>query len=171
MELRLLSTENGKDVFDMLQRIGSNENKFKNEVCGMTYEEYKCWLLLQSQWANGENLPQGYVKQWTYWLYNDIIPLGYGKLREKVTEESRKFGGNIGFAIDPLYRGMGYGKILFKELLREAEVRKLPEVFSTVEKYNYPSKKIHEECGFVLVAENEERWFFSYKKEEGKKLK
>ncbi len=162
MELRELSLEDGKDIYEMLQRISPDENRFKNEANGMTYEEFKQWLIKQNNWAKGENLPAGYVKQWTFWLYDKDIPIGYGKLRERVTEQSRQFGGNIGFAIDPLHRGKGYGNILFEQLLDAAKKKKIDEIFSTVEKFNYPSKKVHEKCGGKLADENEERWFFSF---------
>ena len=162
MELRELSLEDGKDIYEMLQRISPDENRFKNEANGMTYEEFKQWLIKQNNWAKGENLPAGYVKQWTFWLYDKDIPIGYGKLRERVTEQSRQFGGNIGFAIDPLHRGKGYGNILFEQLLDAAKKKKIDEIFSTVEKFNYPSKKVHEKCGGKLVDENEERWFFCF---------
>ena len=99
MKLVELSVKDGKDVYDMLQRIGYDENAFRNDVHGMSYDQYTSWLNLQHSWSKGELLPNGYVRQWTYWLKTDEnIPVGYGKLREQVTEESRCFGGNLGFA-------------------------------------------------------------------------
>lgn len=162
MNLQELKTSDSMDVYEMLQRIGPSENEFHNDVNGMTYEEYKKWLKKQYSWSKGEKLPAGYVKQWTYWLYKAGSPVGYGKLRERVTEESKKFGGNIGFAIDPLYRGRGYGNILFHLLLNKAKNLGIKEVFSTVEKYNYASKTIHENCGGCLIKEDEVRWYFIF---------
>ena len=162
MKLIELSPNDGKNIYDMLQRIGADENAFNNEVNGMTYEEYKKWLLKQNAWSRGELLPEGYVKQWTYWLYDGNNPIGYGKLREKVTEQSRKFGGNLGFAIDPLHRGKGYGNFLFSELLDTAKKKGLKEVWSSVEKYNYVSKHVHERNGGKLINENAKRWFFFF---------
>ena len=163
MKLVELSVKDGKDVYDMLQRIGYDENAFRNDVHGMSYDQYTSWLNVQHSWSKGELLPNGYVRQWTYWLKTDEnIPVGYGKLREQVTEESRCFGGNLGFAIDPLWRGKGYGNCLFLLLLHKATEKKIIEVFSTVEKYNYASKKIHEKYGGYLVKEDMKRWYFSF---------
>ena len=162
MKLKELSIDDGKEIYEMLQRIDHSENAFNNEVNGMSFDEYKQWLVKQAAWAKGEMLPEGYVKQWTYWLYDGDKPVGYGKLREKVTEKSRDFGGNIGLAIDPLYRGKGYGNTLFSKLLEKAKEINISEVFSTVEKFNYPSKKIHENNGGILVKENDSRWFFEF---------
>jgi|LSQX01.3.fsa_nt_gb predicted acetyltransferase len=157
-----LDGKEGKEIYEMLQRIGPDENAFNNEVNGMSYEQFKSWLSLQMKWARGEDLPDGYVKQWTYWLVEENKPVGYGKLRERLTEKSRNFGGNIGFAIDPLSRGKGYGYILFDMLLIEAPNKGIREVLSTVERNNIPSKLIHEKCGGVIIEENEQRFIFDF---------
>lgn len=162
MILRELSVDDGEEIYAMLQRIAPDENKFNNEVNGMSFEEYKQWLVKQAAWAKGEMLPKGYVRQWTFWLYDGSLPVGYGKLRESLTDQSRRLGGNIGFAIDPLQRGKGYGKVLFSELLQKAREHKIKEVVSTVEKFNYPSKKIHEKNGGILTDETDSRWFFEF---------
>ena len=160
--IRELSIDDGIEVYNLLQRIGPDENAFQNHVNGMTYSDYKKWLVQQHQWSIGEELPEGYVRQWTYWLIIDNKPVGYGKLRERATEQSRLFGGNIGFAIDPLERGKGYGNQLFSELLHKAKMKGIRELFSTVEKYNYPSYKVHLLNGGRLVFEDNKRWYFEF---------
>lgn len=157
-----MTEQDGEDVYAMLQSIGAEENAFKNEAHGMTFPEYRRWLEKQAAWAGGAQLPDGYVRQWTYWQYVGDVPVGYGKLREKVTAASREQGGNVGFAIDPRHRGKGYGTLLFQFLLEQGRAFHLPELFSTVEKYNYPSKRVHEKLGGALVRETDVRWFFSF---------
>ena len=163
MYLKQLSINDGEDVYNMLQRIGPRENAFKNEVSGMTYDEYKKWLVLMDDWSKGEHLPKGYVKQWTFWLCDDNGKCcGYGKIREKLNEYTKEFGGNLGFAIDSACRGKGYGTELFKLLLKKAKSLGVTDIISTVEKYNYPSKKVHEKCGGKLYKETDLRWYFSF---------
>ena len=87
-------------------------------------------------------------------------PIGYGKLRKKVTEQSKHFGGNIGYAVDPLYRGKGFGKILFALLIQQAKYNKIKEIYSTVEKPNVISMKVHLDCGMNLINEDDKRWYF-----------
>jgi len=157
-----LDGNEGVEVYEMLQRIGPDENAFNNEVNGMSFDQFQSWLDRQLEWAKGENLPVGYVRQWTYWLLEDDKPVGYGKLREKITEKSRRFGGNIGFAIDPLSRGKGYGTILFGMLLNEAPNKGIREIVSTVERNNISSKLIHMKCGGKLIEENEYRFIFDF---------
>lgn len=160
--LKLASPQDGEDVYSMLQRIGRNENAFNNEANGMSYKEYQIWLIQKEAWSEGRELPEGYVKEWTYWLMVDDLPVGYGKLREKITEKSREYGGNIGYAVDPLQRRKGYGNKLFALLLKKAKEKGIHEILSTVQKPNYISKGIQEKNGGRLIGENTERWYFLF---------
>ena len=153
---------NSEAIYLMTQDIGRDENRFNNEPYGMTRGEFAEWCIKQDAWSKGEMLPAGYVKQWTFWLFVNDIPVGYGRLREKLTEQSRKFGGNIGYAVSKKFRGNGYGTYLFRSLLKIACELGLATVLSTVEKVNPASKAVHEKCGGVIVDENAERWFFSF---------
>ena len=146
----------------MLQTIGSEENEFHNEAYGLSFEEFKSWLKKQFEWSNGIGLPEGYVKQWIFWMYVNGRPVGFGKLREKLTEQSRIIGGNIGYAISASERGKGYGTVLFGLLLKKAKENKIKTVMSTVEKKNPISKRVQETNGGILIQENDQRWYFSF---------
>lgn len=163
LRIKKLNINDGIDVFEMLKDIESNENEFTNPVKDMNYEEYKEWLTLMENWSKGNNLKQGYVPQTIFWLYEDEIPVGIGKIRHELTEDSRMFGGNIGYAISKKYRGKGYGNILLSKLIEEANKLNINEKILTVEKYNYPSKKIIEKNGGILINENEKRWILKIK--------
>ena len=161
--LKKLDPSDGRDVYDMLQRIGSCENEFKNTAYGLSFRDFQDWLKLQYHWSYGVELPNGYVPQTIFWLYVGNVPVGIGKIRHILTENSREIGGNIGYAIDPLWRGNGYATILLHELLREADVLGISEKLLSVEKYNPASKRVIEKNNGILVYENEQRWFFSFR--------
>lgn len=160
--LKELSESNGQDVFEMLQRIGSCENEFKNPVNGMTYSEYKKWLVIQKAWSKGEELPEGYVPQSIFWLYLHDTPIGVGKIRKKITDASREKGGNIGYAIDTDYRGKGYATVLLQLLIDKAREMAIDEILLTVEKKNPASKRVIEKTGGLMIRETKERWYFSF---------
>lgn len=157
-----LSITDGRDVYDMLQSIGVEENAFTNPVKGMRYEDFVVWLVQQDHWSKEEDLPQGYVGQTIFWLYDDDTPVGIGKIRHALTEHSRQIGGNIGYAISDKYRGKGYGTIILKMLLEKAKEMNVKENLLTVEKINPASKRVIEKNGGKLINENDERWFFSF---------
>lgn len=161
MHLQKLSVEDGVEIYQMLQDIGAKENSFTNPVHGMNYKEFKEWLVRQDQWSRGENLPEGFVTESVFWLY-DGVPVGIGKIRHELTEHSRRIGGNIGYAVSLKYRNHGYGKKLLSLLLQEAKKLEVPEIILTVDKYNEASKRVIEMNGGKLYDENNERWFFSF---------
>ena len=160
MQLIKLTPEDGLDVYDMLQGIDNIENSFTNPVQGMPFGQYKLWLIEQAQWEKGENLPDGYVRQSTFWLYDLGKPVGIGKIRHELTQMSRISGGNIGYAINRRYRGKGYGSQLLKMLIQEAHEMGIQEVLLTVDIGNVASKHICENNGAVMIASDSNRWYF-----------
>ena len=160
MYLKQLSPDDKDDIYNMLQRIGKEENEFTNAVNGMTFEEYKHWLIKMDKWSRGQELEPGYVPQTTYWLYDGDSPVGYGKIRNGLNEVSRIRGGNIGYAIDPTKRGRGYGTVLMQKLIEIAKKEGITERLATVQKYNYASKHVIEKCGGKLLYETDLRWYF-----------
>ena len=160
IQLRKLSLNDGRNIYEMLQRIGPCENEFKNTANGLSFDEFSLWLKEQDSWSGGENLPEGFVPQTVFWLFDDDIPVGMGKIRHCLTERSRSAGGNIGYAIDPLQRGKGYATHLLTALSLKADELGIKEKLLSVEKYNPASKRVVEKCGGILVSENNERWYF-----------
>lgn len=163
LEIRKLSVKDEENIFMMLKNIDSNENEFTNPVNSMTYEEYKNWLVLMNDWSNGKSLMKGYVPQTIFWLFKENVPIGIGKIRHKLTDSSRKFGGNIGYAISREYRGHGYATFFLKELIKEAKLLNIKEIILTVEKYNYASKNVIEKNNGTIIEENDNRWIFKIK--------
>ena len=111
----------GEDVYEMLQGIENGENGFMNEVYGMSFEEYKQWLLQMDNCSKGENLPEGWIPYTTYFLWVDGVPVGIGRMRHGTNEflQTVVGAGEIGYGISKKYRGKGYGNILFQEMLKK----------------------------------------------------
>lgn len=162
IQLKKLSRNDGWDVFEMLKGIGEVENSYTNPTYEMTFSEFQEWLMQQEQWDKGEMLPEGYVAQSIYWLFDGCNPVGMGKIRHELTDNSRINGGNIGYAISHPYRGRGYGSALLKLLLKEARTMGINEIILTIDKNNDASKKVCEKNGGFLFNENEERWFYRF---------
>lgn len=159
IELVQLSPDDGETHFDLLHNIGRQENDFTNPVHDMNFAEFKSWLKQQEDWSRGENLPQGYVPQVCYWLIVDNIPVGFGKIRLGLTEQSRLEGGNIGYAIDSRQRGHGYGSKLLELLLLKAKELNIYNLLITVKKFNIASKRVAELNGAKLINETAEWWY------------
>lgn len=160
--LRPLSVNDGKDIYEFLQRLGPEEYGFVNKVNGMTYEAYQAWLVRQADMAKGIGLEDQMVPQSTFWLLEDGVPVGIGRIRHRLTDALREAGGVIGYGIDPPHRGRGCGKELLHLLLQEARRMGMTELLLTVRLGNIASRKVAEGCGGVLVRENDIRAFYEF---------
>ena len=159
--LQPVSLNDGREFFDMLQRIGPNENGFKNNVNGMNYADFPAWLSKHIDWSKGIGLADWMVPDTTYWLMDSGIPVGTGKLRHRLTGALREAGGHIGYAIDSTQRGKGYGKELLRLML--AEARKMgitEEILVTVNPDNTASRRVAEANGGELRRETEEHVYY-----------
>lgn len=159
VELRKLSTEDGMDVYEMLQEIPKEENGFMNGAHGFTFGEYQAWLREKDEDARQVGLVDGWkVPSTTYWLYADGRPVGFGSLRHFLTDALRKTGGHIGYGIAPRYRGRGYGKRLLGLLLEEAGRMGIDRALVTVQLDNAPSKAVALANGGVVTEQTEDRF-------------
>ncbi len=141
-ELRKLDLDDGRDVYNMLQELPKNENGFTNGCNGITFEEFKRWLIKCNNMENGIELEEWMVPQSSYWLFADGIPVGMGKLRHYLTDKLRKEGGHIGYSILPYYRSKGHGKMLLKMLIDCAKNMKIDRLLLTIHNHNIASIKI-----------------------------
>ena len=167
IELRKLSADDGRDIYELLQEIPKEENGFGNNANGMTYEQFREWLVKKEEESRREGIADGWkVGTTTYWLYVDGTPVGFGKLRHELTDGLRKAGGHIGYGIAPQYRGKGYGKELLRLLMAEANIRGIDRVLITVHADNIASRKVALANGGVITEQTEERlWIWLDTKE------
>ena len=143
IELKKLSINDGLDVYNMLQDIPLDENGYHNSANGITYEEYKEWLVKKEKDANQIGIIDGWrVPQTTFVLYVEGVPVGYGSIRHFLTDALREVGGHIGYCISPLYRKKGYGKEILKRLIIEARAMGIKDILVTTNLDNYASQKV-----------------------------
>ncbi|OWR27419.1 GNAT family N-acetyltransferase [Saccharibacillus sp. O23] len=131
----------------MIREIGPGENGFVNGLYAESEEAYRQKLADNVRIASGENLPEGYVRQQVYWLYDGDRPVGCGKLRYWLTDALRLHGGHIGYTIRPSERGHGYGTAMLRELSEEAAAAGIDEVMLTCNADNTASRRVIERCG------------------------
>ena len=159
IELKKLSINDGKDIYNLLQEMPKEENGLINKANGLSFEEFQAWLKAKQIESEQEGLVDGWkVPSTTFWLYVDGVPVGFGNLRHFLTEALSKAGGNIGYGIAPQFRGKGYGNILLKLLLQEARKIGLEKVLVTIHLDNIPSQKVALENGGVISEKTEERY-------------
>jgi len=153
VELRQLSIENGVAEYDMLQEIDSSEYGFTNEVKGMSFAEYKNWLIRQEDFSKSLNLPENFIPQTTYFLYADEQPVGIARIRHYSSEYLENQGvGNFGYGIAKPYRGKGYGNELFVLVLEKCRALGYAKIKSFVYIDNVASNKVFTSHGAKLLG-------------------
>lgn len=162
--LQPVSLTDGREFYDMLQRIGPNENGFINNVNGMDCADFPAWLEKRVNFSKGIGLADWMVPDSTFWLMDGGVPVGEGKMRHRLTDALRESGGHIGYAIDSTQRGKGYGKELLRLMLAEARRMGITEeILVTVDPRNTPSRKVAEANGGELRRETEERVYYWFR--------
>ncbi|MCX7709725.1 MAG: GNAT family N-acetyltransferase [Clostridia bacterium] len=160
IELKELSMDDGKDIFDMIKEIGPGENGYTNTGYDMDYQSFSGYLQMNSDMAKGINLQPQFVPQTMYWLFVDKKPVGAGKLRDHLNDNLKKNGGHIGYTIRPSERGKGYGVLILRELLKKAKEKGIEEVLITCRESNIASRKVIEHNGCELVEINNQQCYW-----------
>lgn len=157
-ELKRLSVDDGLDIYKMLQDIPGEENGLFNKANGLTYDEYKEWLIAKQRDSEQEGIVDGWkVPCTTFWLYVNGVPVGFGSIRHFLTEALSKVGGHIGYGIAPQFRGKGYGNEILRLLLNEAKKIGIEKVLVTVHLDNIASQAVALANGGVITERTDER--------------
>lgn len=100
----------------------------------------------------GENLPEGYVPETSYWLIEDTEFIGRVSIRHNLTEHLERVGGHIGYDIRPSKRNQGYGSKILELALPKAKELGIDPVLVTCDESNIGSRKIIEKNSGVLES-------------------
>lgn len=152
VELRKLTKNDGREIYDMIQEIGPGENGFGNCGYNITFEQFHEYLNRNINFSEGIGLDEKYVPQTIYWLIVNDKPVGIGKLRHYLNDNLKIVGGHIGYSIRPSERKNGYGNLILKEILKEAQKMNINEVLLTCDDINIPSRKVIEKNNGVLES-------------------
>lgn len=95
-------------------------------------------------------LPEGWVKAYEYFAVDDEKFIGILSIRTRLTDNLLKYGGHIGYAVNPKYWKMEYGTKMLKLGLKRAKEIGINKVLITCDDDNVGSYKIIEKNGDIL---------------------
>lgn len=156
MVLRKLEAD--EKTYEYLTTMAAEENGFGNVFSGCTREEFKKLTEQAEMQSRGEGLPEGYVPQTIYILWNEEeLPVGCFHFRQHLCPALRTRSGHIGYSIRTGYRGRGYATEGLRLMIEEAKKTvPEPELLIGALKSNPASLAVQRKNGAIPFLETED---------------
>ena len=151
--IRPIREKENDDVYQMFQDIPEEEFEATNHAHGITRPEFDAFCKKMNDFsvenAKGmKELPGGKVPQTLYIIFDDNVPVGFGKFRPFLNEACIKNrAGHFAYMISPNFRGKGYATQFVSFVKQEAEKLGLTEIEGTALKRNLASCRVMEKNG------------------------
>lgn len=166
LELRKMNYEDAVEQWKYVTALPANENGLINRYEGVSFAEYRDSVLPELMMhENPINMPDWFVPETYYYLWDDDTLVGEYRIRHHLTEALKTGGGHIGYSIKKELRGSGYGtKGLALTLVLARKIVPEEELYLRVQKNNLPSFNVICKNGGYIAAEDETHYFMRIKK-------
>ena len=107
MELVLPSTEYKTSYIEAVKEFQADHDfpqmieRASDTFATLESESFETYVEKTLSQSKGENLPEGYMPQTTYWLDDEAEYIGTVRIRHRLDKFLKKFGGHIGYDIRP----------------------------------------------------------------------
>lgn len=157
LELRKMNYEDAVRQWEYVTALPADENGLTNPYAGVSYEEYRDTVLPELMMHEHPiNMPDWFVPETYYYLWDDGVLIGEFRIRHYLTEALRTGAGHIGYSIQKEHRGKGYGtRGLALTLERARAIVPEEEIYLRALKTNVPSIKVMLHNGAYMAGEDE----------------
>ena len=163
--LKPANRENIEKEWEFQRSIPADDNSFINEYSGISRVDFDSALDTMIAQSEGRELPEGYVPQTVYYLWDGDTIVGTFHFRHYLCDSLAEGAGHIGYYIAPEYRGNGYGTKGLKLLLDEIRSAvKEDEFYLRVNRDNPASLKVMLNNGGYIHHEDENKYYVRIKK-------
>lgn len=148
-------------AYQLQNSFQADENGFINNAYGYTFDEFQTYITTCHHYAQGRNLPQGFVPSTVYVLIDDEEHyVGIFNLRHYLNDALKNGAGHIGYGIAPQERGKGYATLGLKMMISLAKTIILEdEIYMSVHKNNPASLQVQIKNGAYIHHEDEKEYF------------
>lgn len=166
--LKKANFEDAEKEYLFVKDMPVDENGLTNKWNGISREEFLSSALPEMiAFSEGRELPDGYVPETFFFLWDDGEIVGQFRLRHCLCDSLRKGAGHIGYFVKKEYRGRGYGNKGLGLLLKHAkDVIPESEVYLRVNKDNPASLRVILKNGAYIDHEDENKYYLKIKKSE-----
>ena len=155
--LKALNIEDAALEYAALTAIPAEENGFTNPYSDISWQEFMDRVLPEKlARSRGECLPEGFVPDTDYYLWNDSEIVGLFHVRHCLNDFLRNGPGHIGYCILAPHRGKGYAKAGLKLAVDIArDIVPEGEIYLSVNKNNLASLRVQLANGAYIHHESE----------------
>ena len=159
--LKEANIEDARSEYEMFAQMPADENGFTNPDFGASFDEYVNTILPKKiNNSKGLDLPDGFVPQTDFFLWDDDKVVGLFRLRHYLNDFLRENAGHIGYGIRKDFRGNGYATKGLKLLLDVGKnIIEEDEFYLSVHKDNEASIKVQMNNGAKIVREDETNYY------------
>ena len=167
MELRKINMQDAEAQWEYTTALPADENGLTNPYHGVSFDEYQEKVLpLLISYEHPVNMPDWFVPESYYYLWDGDRLVGEFRIRHHLTEALRSGAGHIGYSIRKDARGKGYGTAGLKLTVEIAKtIIPEDEIYLRVNKDNIASQKVMLKNGAYIAGEDEEHYLMRIPKE------
>ena len=158
--LKKINYEDIDKEYEAIIKIPNNENGFENKYYNVSKEKFENEIipkLLNN--SKGIDLPEGYVPDSYFFLWDNQDIVGLFKIRHYLNEFLKQGPGHIGYTILKDYRGNGYATEGLKLAIEECKkLIREDEIYLSSHKNNPASLKVQIKCGAYLCGETKDEY-------------
>ncbi|MBR4458830.1 MAG: GNAT family N-acetyltransferase [Clostridia bacterium] len=157
LKLREANPADAEKEWAFVRDMPEDENGLTNAWHGVTREDFmRKALPAMLAFARGENLPEGYVPETVFFLWQDDAIVGQFRIRHFLCESLRTGAGHIGYFIAKPFRGRGLGTEGLRLTLEKARgIIPEDEIYLRVNRDNPASLRVMLKNGGRIVSEDE----------------
>lgn len=166
LELRKMNREDILAQWQYVTALPANENGLTNPYEGVSFETYRDRVLPELMMhENPVNMPDWFVPETYYYLWDDDTLVGEFRIRHHLTDALKMGAGHIGYSVRREFRGRGYGtKGLGMTLDLARKIVPEEEIYLRVLKTNIPSFKAICKNGAYITGEDELHYLLRVRK-------
>ena len=161
MELRKINTQDSYPQWQYTTTQPANEFGVTNPYHGISYADYVATALpVLISYEHPVNMPDWFVPETYYYLWDGDTLVGEFRLRHHLTEKLRVGSGHIGYSVRKDMRGRGYGTIGLRLTVEAArEIVPEDEIYLRVNRANIASQRVMLKNGARVAGEDETYYY------------
>ena len=169
LSIKPANFDDAEQEWRFVAAMPADENGFTNQWHGVTRARFLAEALPEMlRFAEGVDLPDGFVPQTFLFLWQDGEIVGQFRVRHVLNDALRSGAGHIGYYIAKEYRGLGFAaEGLRLTLAWAATIVPEEEFYLRVNKNNPASLRVMFKNGGRIVGETEDKFFVRIPKDNG----